>query len=157
MGRVVADGPDTKLATTRSSSDNVKASSQPETSAGLIPGRVTRHNTPNGRAPRSSAASSSARSKPVSCARTNTATKQQPNVAWAMVTVTRPRLAGQPSQACDATNNKSSDRPRITSGTTSGAISIKLNTARPRNRLKRAIANPAQVPSTSATVAASTA
>ena len=40
IGKVVADGPLTKLATTRSSSDRVKASSQPATRAGRIRGRV---------------------------------------------------------------------------------------------------------------------
>ena len=42
------------------------------------------------------------------------------------------------------------------SGTTSGAISIKPNTSRPRNLPKRAMANPAQVPSASARLAAMT-
>src|SRR5210317_1184500 len=36
IGRVVAPGPETKLAITTSSSDRVKASSQPEISAGVI-------------------------------------------------------------------------------------------------------------------------
>jgi hypothetical protein len=44
IGRVEAPGPEVKLATTTSSSDNVKASSQPETSAGAISGSVTRTN-----------------------------------------------------------------------------------------------------------------
>jgi len=38
IGNVVEDGPDTKLATTRSSMDRVNASSQPETSAGMMIG-----------------------------------------------------------------------------------------------------------------------
>ena len=40
IGSVVAPGPETKLAITRSSSDRVNASSQPDTSAGVITGRV---------------------------------------------------------------------------------------------------------------------
>ena len=44
----------------------------------------------------------------------------------------------------------------MTSGTTSGAISAKPKRKRPRNRAKRFIAKPAQVPSTSAMLAAIT-
>ena len=45
IGSVVEPGPETKLAITRSSSDSVNASSQPETSAGAMIGRVIRKNT----------------------------------------------------------------------------------------------------------------
>src|SRR3546814_11817431 len=62
IGKVVDDGPETKLAITRSSSDKVKASSQPEISAGAMIGRVMTKNTLSRLAPRSIAASSSARS-----------------------------------------------------------------------------------------------
>jgi hypothetical protein len=41
IGSVVADGPVTNDAMTRSSSDNVKASSHPEITAGAIIGSVT--------------------------------------------------------------------------------------------------------------------
>src|SRR5262249_29291930 len=41
IGRVVEPGPETKLEMTRSSTDRVKARSQPDTSAGDITGRVT--------------------------------------------------------------------------------------------------------------------
>ena len=41
IGRVVAPGPDTKLAITRSSSDKVNASNHPDTNAGVITGSVT--------------------------------------------------------------------------------------------------------------------
>ena len=68
-----------------------------------------------------------------------------------------PRLAGQPIQLCAATNSNNSERPRMTSGTTSGTISIKPKTSRPRKRRKRLIAKPAQAPRTSAIVAAMTA
>src|SRR5690606_19028845 len=40
IGKVVAPGPDTKLAITRSSSDKVNASNHPETNAGAITGSV---------------------------------------------------------------------------------------------------------------------
>src|SRR6266850_190195 len=154
IGRVVADGPVTKLAMTRSSSDKVNAKSQPETRAGLIPGRVIRANTVQGRAPRSSAASSSARSKPANWARTNTETKQAPNVACAIVIVTMPRPCGQPITFSAATKSNNKERPRITSGTTSGAIKANPNNARPGKRENRAMLNPAKVPSTSARLAA---
>src|SRR5438270_11629013 len=147
IGKVVADGPVTKLAITRSSSDSVNARSQPETRAGLITGRVMRISTVQGQAPRSSAASSRARSKPASWARTSTDTKQAPNVACATVIVSIPRL-GPPNQLSQATNNSSSDRPRMTSGTTSGASSANPNKSRPGNRANRAMPKPAQVPST---------
>ena len=45
IGNVVDAGPAVKLAITRSSSDRVKASSQPATSAGAISGRVMTKNT----------------------------------------------------------------------------------------------------------------
>ena len=74
MGRVVPAGPLTKLASTTSSSERVKASSQPAASAGVISGRVTVRKTMKGRAPRSAAASSRLRSSPASRACTTTAT-----------------------------------------------------------------------------------
>ncbi len=154
IGRVVADGPVTKLATTKSSSDRVKARSQPDTRAGPIPGRVIRANTTQGRAPRSSAASSSVRSNTASRARTSTATNEAPNVACAIVMVGTPRVCGQPVNSSQATKNSSNERPRMISGTTSGANSANPNKGRPGNRANRAIANPARVPSTNARLAA---
>ncbi|MNF05628.1 hypothetical protein D3C80_2054040 [compost metagenome] len=62
IGKVVAPGPATKLAITRSSSDRVNASIQPATSAGAIIGSVITKNTFSGVAPRSIAASSIERS-----------------------------------------------------------------------------------------------
>src|SRR5687767_3957455 len=59
IGKVVAPGPETKLEMTRSSSDNVKANNQPETSAGSNIGTVMSKKTATGRPPRSMAASSS--------------------------------------------------------------------------------------------------
>src|SRR5690606_35183209 len=59
IGSVVELGPATKLAITTSSSDRVKASSQPDTSAGAMIGSVIRKNTLIRFAPRSIAASSS--------------------------------------------------------------------------------------------------
>ena len=65
---------DALLATTTSSSDRVKASSQPAASAGAISGRVTVRNAVKGGAPRSAAASSSSRPRSASRACTTTAT-----------------------------------------------------------------------------------
>src|SRR5690554_7043971 len=58
IGKVVAPGPDTKLAITRSSSDKVNASNQPDTNAGAITGRVITKKVFSGVQPRSMAASS---------------------------------------------------------------------------------------------------
>ena len=61
-GRVVDPGPVVKEVMTTSSSEMVKAKSQPERMAGKIVGRVTSSITCQGRLPRSIAASSIARS-----------------------------------------------------------------------------------------------
>jgi len=74
IGSVVEDGPEVNEAITRSSSDRVKASSQPEITAGAMIGRVTRRNASAGVQPRSSAASSSERSKLTSRDETTTET-----------------------------------------------------------------------------------
>src|SRR5690606_30387321 len=58
IGRVVEPGPETKLASTRSSSDRVKASSQPARIEGAIIGTVICRKVFQGGAPRSRAASS---------------------------------------------------------------------------------------------------
>lgn len=58
IGRVVAPGPETKLAMTRSSKDRVNDKSHPEIIAGNIIGRVMSHKTRSGLAPKSIAASS---------------------------------------------------------------------------------------------------
>src|SRR5690606_11006233 len=63
MGRVDEPGPETKLAMTRSSSDRVKPSSQPDTRAGAMMGKVISKKVRMGEAPRSMAASSRLRSK----------------------------------------------------------------------------------------------
>src|SRR5690554_4313550 len=74
IGNVVAPGPDTKLAITRSSSDRVNASSQPETSAGAITVRVMTKKVFSGVQPRSMAASSMDKSTSRNRALTTTAT-----------------------------------------------------------------------------------
>src|SRR5581483_8691961 len=128
IGNVVAPGPVVKLAITRSSSDNVKASTQPAATAGAINGSVIVRNVLSGGQPRSIAASSTLRSKLRSRDCTITVTKHIVTVVWASVTVQKPRSSPT------ATNNSSSDRPVITSGMTSGAYTSAANAVRPRKR-----------------------
>src|SRR5947209_11146358 len=115
IGSVVAPGPVTKLAITRSSSESAKASIQPEATAGKISGKVIEKNVRSGGQPRSIAASSRLRSKVTSRDWTTTVTKQSVSVVCAIVTVQKPRSISK------ATNNSSNDSPVITSGITSGA------------------------------------
>src|SRR5437868_1550197 len=115
IGKVVAPGPVVKLAITRSSRESVKASIQPETSAGAINGRVIVEKVFNGGEPRSIAASSRLLSKFKSRDCTTTVTKHIVSVVWAMVTVQKPRSTSI------VTKSSKSDSPVITSGITSGA------------------------------------
>ncbi len=74
-----------------------------------------------------------------------------------MTMVSMPRPRGQPISPSMATNSKSSDRPVITSGMTSGADTVPAKAVRPRKRRKRTSATAASVPRTSAMVAESAA
>ncbi|MNC69090.1 hypothetical protein D3C75_1197470 [compost metagenome] len=67
--------------------------------------------------------------------------------------VNTPRSDGQPKACPIATNSSSNDRPVITSGITSGAVSIKAKPVEPRKRPKRTITTAAIAPSTTAAVA----
>ena len=116
-------------------------------------GSVIRKNTFAGRAPRSWAASSSDSSICASRDCTTTVTKAIANVTCAMMIVVMPRPAGQPISCSSVTNSSSSDRPVITSGITSGAVVMPDSSVRPRNGPKRARIMPANVPSTTASVA----
>ncbi|SVJ76247.1 Uncharacterised protein [Klebsiella pneumoniae] len=60
--------------------------------------------------------------------------------------VTIPRSCGQPISCAMATNNSSSDRPVITSGITSGAVTMPPNSVRPRKRGMRVRTKAARVP-----------
>ncbi len=51
-----------------------------------------------------------------------------------MMIVNMLRPAGQPSACSSATKSSRSDRPVMTSGMTSGAVTSVPNTARPRKR-----------------------
>ena len=157
IGSVLEPGPATKLVMTRSSSDSVNASSQPESSAGKMIGSVMRKKTLCGRAPRSIAASSSESSI---CDRrdcTTIVTKAIVKVMCEITIVVMPRPAGQPISCSSVTNSSSSESPVMTSGMTSGAVARPDSSVRPLNGPKRASAMPASVPSTTASVAESTA
>src|ERR1700736_4243847 len=111
MGSVLEPGPATNCEITRSSHDRVKASNQPDTSAGTINGSVILKKTFAGRAPRSMAASSSDSSKPTSRDCTTTVTYAMQNVMCASVIVTAPPPFGQPIACSNATNSSKSDKP----------------------------------------------
>src|SRR5207342_2932577 len=127
IGNVVEDGPDTKLATTRSSIDRVNASSQPEISAGMMIGNVIRKNTFTRLAPRSIAASSIDLSSSPRRDDTTTATNDMQKVTWAIQIVVMPRAI-----PID-TNSSRIDNPVITSGITKGAVIKAPNSVLPRN------------------------
>src|SRR6478735_9060239 len=157
MGSVFEPGPATNCDTTTSSQDKVNASSQPERMAGRINGSVMRKNTLAGRAPRSSAASSSESSKVASRDCTTTVTEAIVKVTWAMMMVTMPRSNCQWNRirnSCSRdTNSSSMDRPVSTSGMTSGAVVRPCSSARPRKGPNLASTRPAIVPSTTAPLA----
>ena len=90
--------------------------------------------TVSGRAPRSMAASSSEMSIWASRERTTTVTKDRLKVVWAMTMVVMDRPAGQPKLCSMATNSSSRARPVMTSGITSGAVTMPENKVRPVNR-----------------------
>ncbi len=157
MGSVLLPGPEAKLEITRSSHDMVKASSQPDRMAGKMIGRVMTKNTLAGCAPRSMAASSRAMSNVPRRDWMTTATNAMEKVMCAMVMVVMPRPAGQPKTCSIATKVSRSDRPVITSGMTSGAVVMALNSMRPRNLPNLDSEKPASVPRMDAPVALITA
>ncbi|MNN95556.1 hypothetical protein D3C81_2143820 [compost metagenome] len=67
--------------------------------------------------------------------------------------VTMPRSCGQPIICAMATNSSNSDRPVITSGITSGAVTRPPNRVRPLKRVIRVSTNAARVPSATAATA----
>ena len=82
--------PELKLEITKSSSESAKASRAAATTPGMISGRVTSRKVSSGVAPRSRAASSRLRSKPISRERTTTTTKLIENITWAISSVVKP-------------------------------------------------------------------
>ncbi|MCY1536170.1 hypothetical protein D9M68_716130 [compost metagenome] len=67
--------------------------------------------------------------------------------------VTMPRSWGQPISCAMATKSSSSDRPVITSGITSGAVTMPPNSVRPRKRGMRVSTKAARVPRATAAIA----
>src|SRR5262249_60545035 len=103
------------LGTTRSSSDRVKASIQPDASAGAINGKVTVRKVFNGGQPRFMAASSRLVSKISSRDCTTTVTKHVINVVGANV------MGQKPRSIFTAPKKSSRANPGMASGTTSRA------------------------------------
>ena len=110
-------------------------------------GSVICRNTFNRPAPRSIAASSSDRSSSCSRDDTTTVTNDSVNVTCAIQMLVTPR-AGKPGIPPIATSSVISEKPRITSGITNGAVISAPNTVLPGKRLKRVITIAAIVPST---------
>src|SRR5690554_1131408 len=146
IGKVVAPGPDTKLAITRSSSDKVNASNQPDTNAGAITGSVITKKVFSGVQPRSMAASSMDKSTSRNRALTTTATQALQKAVRAIQIVAIPRSTGQPINCAICTNSSNSDKPVITSGITSGAVIMLDSSVRPRIFLNRVITKAHKVP-----------
>ena len=84
--------PELKFEITKSSIESAKASIAAPMSPGMSSGRVTLRKVVNASAPRSWAASSSLRSKPINRERTTTTTKLMQNMTWAISRVVKPRL-----------------------------------------------------------------
>ena len=93
----------------------------------MISGSVIRRKVCHGVAPRSCAASSSERSKPISRERTVTITNDRLNMMWAITIVVKPVATAK------LRNIDSSAAPSTTSGVASGMKMKKLTGARPRN------------------------
>ncbi len=155
-GMVVAPGPLRKAETTTSSSDRLNVSSQADSSDCAIMGSVTSVNTCHGRAPRSMAASSSCGLSVCRRALTTTVAYDIPIIRWPSQIVTSPR-SGKPIACWIATSISSSDRPWITSGITSGALTMPEKNVRPVNRRYLTSENAAIVPRTTEPLADSSA
>src|SRR5450830_450152 len=155
IGKVVEPGPETKLASTRSSRDSAKDIIPPAANDGAIIGMVIRKNTFHGRAPKSIAASSIDRSSSRKRADTTTATYAAQKVVCAIQMVTMPRSMGQPIICAMATNSSNSDRPVITSGITRGAVTRPPHRVRPLKRVTRVSTKAAMVPNATAVTAVS--
>jgi hypothetical protein len=120
--------PELKFETTKSSIESAKASRAAPTIPGKISGRVTRRNVWNAFAPRSRAASSRLRSKPIKRERTTTTTKLMQNITWAISRV------GNPSEGVPRTKKKDrSAAPMTTSGVAIGMTIRKFAERRPKN------------------------
>src|SRR6202790_2604869 len=93
IGSVLAPAPETNLDITKSSSESVKLSSQPEANAGAMPGRVVSMKARTGPDPRSMAASSSDRSALANLDCTVTVTYALQNAMCAITTIVIAHIA----------------------------------------------------------------
>ena len=119
--------PELKFEITKSSIERAKASRPAAITPGAISGSVTRRNVWSGVAPRSEAASSIERSKPINLDRTTTTTKLIENITWASSRVVKP------SAMPETTNIESSAAPITISGVAIGRTISRLVAVRPRN------------------------
>src|SRR5690606_37392174 len=110
--------PDKNEAMTTSSRDKVNASSHAASNAGKIKGKVTTKKTFIGVAPRSSAASSSERSRSRMRDWMMTATYAMHKVTWPTQMVNTPLPDGQPKSPPISTNISNKEMPKTTSGMT---------------------------------------
>ena len=119
--------PELKLEITKSSIESAKASIAAPISPGASSGRVTLRKVVKALAPRSLAASSSLRSKPINRERTTTTTKLMQNITCAISRVVKPRLMPY------TRNIESSAAPITTSGVAIGITIRKFDARRPKN------------------------
>ena len=153
---MLAPGPATNCEITRSSIETVKLSSQPDAKAGAMIGKVMSRKAPTGPAPRSIAASSSARSAPFRRDCTVTVTYPRQKAIWAKVMVEKPRLCGQANSAVIETKSSIWVMPVMISGMISGPLTMPVSSSLPGKCRNRTRAIAARVPRIVAPVEAAT-
>ena len=124
-GKVVRD-PELKYVTTKSSIEIAKQSNIAARIAGAISGSVTLRNVAHSLAPRSIAASSRCRSKPINLAFTVTTAKLMQNMTCAM------KIVQKPKTTLKLRKSVSRDAPSTISGVDSGKKIRMFVTPRPR-------------------------
>ncbi len=125
-GNVTSD-PALKYVTTKSSMEMAKQRRSDARTAGAMSGSVTLRNVVHSLAPRSMAASSRWRSKPIRRAFTVTTAKLMQNMMWAI------RIVQKPKTTFRLRNSVSSDAPRTISGVASGRKTSTFVAPRARN------------------------
>ena len=149
-GNVCVTLPPLKYVMTKSSIESAKPSSAAASIAGASNGSVTLRNVVISFAPRSIAASSRCRSKPIRRAFTVTTMKLTMNITWAMKIVPNPSW----KTAVVLRKSVSSDAPSTISGVDIGRNTRRFVAPRPTKRW-RTIASAMSVPSAVATIVAS--
>ena len=119
--------PELKFVITKSSIESANASSAAARTPGAISGSVTLVKVVHAFAPRSCAASSMWRSKPINLDLTTTTTKLMQNITWAI------RIVVKPVAKPIVRNSESSDAPSTISGEAIGRKMKKFANCRPRN------------------------